>query len=70
MFRIIRLNSRTEPHKASLATDYSRIQAAAIEEKQARFVSDWIMEKIDETFIVVDPLYQDCENLQGWIDGR
>lgn len=37
MFRIIKLQSRTDPHKASLEKDYSKIQRAAINEKQNLF---------------------------------
>ncbi|MCB0706060.1 MAG: peptidylprolyl isomerase [Saprospiraceae bacterium] len=68
MYRVISLVSRTVPHRASLKLDYSRIQAAAIEEKQARFINEWIMDKIDATYIEIDPMYLSCEIINGWIE--
>ncbi|MCB0606163.1 MAG: peptidylprolyl isomerase [Lewinellaceae bacterium] len=65
-FRIAQLQSRTSPHKANLALDYSKIQKAAIQAKQNEFISDWVEEKIDATFIMVDPLYANCPNLSIW----
>ncbi|MBR9923119.1 MAG: peptidylprolyl isomerase [Bacteroidetes bacterium] len=68
MFRILKLESRSQPHRASLELDYSRIQAAAIEEKQSRFINDWIIDKIGSTYIEIDPMYQSCENINAWVE--
>ncbi len=67
LYRVILLQSRTSPHKASLSLDYSKIQVAAVNEKKARFLSEWIEGKIDVTFIDIDKDYQDCIALQKWI---
>lgn len=66
LFRVVKLLSRSNPHRANLREDYSKIQAAAIEEKKSLFLADWIKEKVDETFIQIDPMLADCPNLQKW----
>ncbi|HHM20821.1 MAG TPA: peptidylprolyl isomerase, partial [Bacteroidetes bacterium] len=66
LFRIIRLQSRTEPHTASLEKDYSRIQEAAIEQKKAKYMKKWVEEKLGDTYIRIDPKYQFCPNLTKW----
>jgi len=67
LFRMVELQSRSEPHKANLATDYSKIQSAAKEEKQSQFVSDWVEQKIGSTFIQVEG-FSTCPNLIKWIE--
>ncbi|MFT4759837.1 MAG: peptidyl-prolyl cis-trans isomerase SurA [Paraglaciecola sp.] len=66
MFRLVQLQSRSEPHKADLSTDYSKIRAAAKEEKQSRFISDWVEQKIGSTFINLTGAYGSCPNLVKW----
>lgn len=70
MFRLLQLQSRTVPHVASLATDYSKIQAAAIEEKRTEHLSTWITEKVGGTFVRLDANYQSCPNLVKWMEDR
>ncbi|TXB63081.1 peptidylprolyl isomerase [Phaeodactylibacter luteus] len=65
-FRIVQLQSRTQPHKADLSQDYSKIQQAAIEAKKSDFIGDWIKEKVDATYINLDPMFQGCPVLQKW----
>ena len=66
-YRLVKLKSRTAPHKANLETDYSKIKAAALESKTNIHVSNWIQTKIDGTYIMVDPAYKSCPNLQAWL---
>lgn len=67
-FRIIQLQSRTEPHVASLQKDYSKIQSATIEEKRATFLSEWITEKVHSTYIRIDDNYMNCPVLEKWAE--
>jgi len=68
MYRVIKLDSRTKPHRASLEQDYSRIQNFARESKRNIYYNNWMIEKMDETFIKVDPDLSSCPNLIRWID--
>ncbi len=65
-FRIVKLQSRSAPHRASLELDYFKIQNAAIESKKNEFISDWVREKIETTFIAVDAKYDGCLVLDKW----
>lgn len=65
-FRIVQLQSRTDPHRASLEQDYAKIQAAAIEEKTSRYLDEWLLEKVYSTFISIDQRFGDCEVLNKW----
>jgi len=68
MFRLILLKSRTKPHKADLAQDYSRIQKAALESKKNTFINNWVEEKIESTFIEFTDPYGACNNINDrWI---
>ncbi len=69
LFRIILLQSRTDPHKASLDKDYSKIQQAAVNEKKSQFISSWVDDKVDATFINIDKEYQGCPTLGKWLKG-
>jgi len=60
MYRIVLLKSRTKPHKADLAQDYSRIQKAALESKKNTFINNWVEEKIGSTYINFDDPYGTC----------
>lgn len=68
MYRVIKLDSRTKPHRASLEQDYSRIQNFARESKRNLYYNNWMIEKMEETFIKVDPDLASCPNLIKWID--
>ncbi|MEN0051803.1 MAG: peptidylprolyl isomerase, partial [Bacteroidota bacterium] len=58
--------SRTDPHVASLKQDYSKIRQAAIDSKKNEFISKWLEEKVDATYIHIDPIYRTCPNLNVW----
>lgn len=66
-FRILLLESRSQPHKASLETDYSKIQSAAIESKKERFFAKWVADKAKNTYIYIDPAYEGCVNISNWV---
>ena len=66
-FRLVKLMSRTTPHKANLAQDYAKIQKAAIESKRNEIVNKWVEERIRKTFILIDRTYQGCPNLEPWM---
>ena len=65
-YRLIYLQSRTDPHRANLKQDYDKIRTAAIEERKAQYMSDWVEEKIGNTYINIDKSYQACPNLLKW----
>ena len=67
-FRILQLQSITNPHQANLKQDYDKIAQFAKEGKKSEYFSSWIIEKLEETFIEVDPRYKTCENMLKYIE--
>lgn len=66
-FRLVKLQSRTAPHKANLAQDYAKIQKAAIDSKKNEIVNKWVEEKMGKTFILIDKQYKGCPNMAAWM---
>ena len=71
MYRIVQLQSRTEPHVANLREDYSKIQDAAIEEKRSNFIQEWIADKVYSTYIDIDDRFMGCPLVEEkWLSNR
>ncbi len=70
-YRIVRLNSRTDPHKANLKQDYNKIQKAAIDTKKNKYTSDWLLSKVSGTYMMMDTKVEaDCPNVTKWTGGK
>ncbi len=65
-YRIIKLVSRTEPHRANLKRDYSRIKNVALEQKKQKVINDWVDEKLKVTFVKINSGYLDCTLDPKW----
>ena len=68
-YRILQLQSITEPHQANLKQDYSKISLFAKEGKKAEYFSSWVEEKMKETYIELNPLYKYCDDLKQYVKG-
>jgi len=68
-FRLIKLLSKTKPHKASLEEDYTKIQRFAKESKKNEYFSTWLKDKFENTFIKLESGYLDCPDLDKLING-
>ena len=66
VYKIIQLQGRTAPHQANLQQDYSRIRQAARDSKRNQAFSDWINRKVSETYIVIDPHFRECPDVDRW----
>jgi peptidyl-prolyl cis-trans isomerase SurA len=67
VYRVIKLISRTDPHKANLRQDYAKIQKAALDQKKDKYISDWVAERIKVTYINIDGSLRQCPNMQNWL---
>jgi peptidyl-prolyl cis-trans isomerase SurA len=65
-FRLVKLLSRTSPHKANLEQDYNKIQLATLEQKKNEYLIKWIAEKINSTYVTFDRTYEHCPNMAKW----
>lgn len=65
-FRIVKLKSRTAPHRANLKDDYQKIQDAAKIDKENKTVSEWVERKAKSTFIQINKNMYDCPEMTHW----
>lgn len=66
-YRLVKLVSVVEAHKANLKQDYQLVQNMALVNKQNQFVNEWIGSKVGDFFIKVDESYKTCEFKYDWI---
>ncbi|MFT3752699.1 MAG: peptidylprolyl isomerase [Paludibacter sp.] len=65
---IVKLKSKVENHKANLADDYQMLRGFYEGKKKQEFLHDWIVKKQKETYISIDPKWQDCKfQYPGWV---
>ncbi len=64
--RILYYKSRTAPHQASLNQDWTKIQAATLNEKKDKVLQKWFQKARADVFINIDPTYDNC----GILDER
>ncbi len=57
---IVKLKDRIEAHRANLTSDYQLIRDMATEAEQERILTDWVDKKIANTYIRIEPGWQDC----------
>lgn len=65
--RIVFLKGRTEPHKANLKDDYSKIQTVAKGQKEQEKLDSWIADRLPTYYLKIDPEYSSCGVLQRWM---
>ncbi len=66
-YRIIWLKSETQPHKASLEQDYSKIQAAAKAQKQQKALEQWLKLHKSKNYVRIDDSMKNCAQMEKWL---
>lgn len=65
---IIRLKSRTESHRATMAEDYQTLKDVVLAKRRADVLHEWVVEKIKKTYVRVNDRYKDCNfEYEGWL---
>ena len=68
VYKIILLKSKTEPHVASIETDYQTIQDMALDHKYAEAYDKWVKEKSKSVYVKIADEYKNVNfKYQGWI---
>ncbi len=67
VYKLFRLDSRSQPHQASLEQDYAKIQRFASEEKKQRLFNEWLFDRVAETHVQLDQRYT-CPELDVWLN--
>ncbi len=67
VYKIIRLDKTIPAHTANFDKDYDVLYKTVVVGKQNAAIDDFISRKIKETYIVIDPMFEDCEfSREGW----
>lgn len=65
---IVKLTNRIPGHRANLSDDYNLIKKMYEEHKKEQILKDWLEKKIKNTYIRIEPAWQNCEfRYEGWI---
>ena len=62
--RLVYLQKRTEPHRENMRDDYDRISQRALAEKRDKTIEKWFQSKLPTYYVMVDPDFQQCEELK------
>lgn len=66
-YRILYVQSRTEPHRANMKDDYQLIQGSALQEKQAKAVDTWIRKRLAITYVRVSDDFKNYKFQYPWL---
>jgi len=66
-YRMMYLKLKTKPHQANLADDYDKMQEMALNDKQTRVITEWIEERIAQSYVYLAPDFRNCNELEKWI---
>ncbi len=61
-YKLIKLISMTEPHRANLKQDYLLLQNMALAKKRQDVMNEWYKEKKEKTYIKIDHSFEKCGN--------
>jgi len=67
-WRIIRLDTRSTPHKANLKDDYQLIQMMAEQDAQELVMESWIKEHVTQTYVKVKPEFDTSAFRYDWLN--
>lgn len=69
VYKIIRLDKIVPAHTASFTEDYNMLLDQAKQAKSMKAIDDFIDSKIGTTYIIIDPLFADCDfQRSGWAE--
>ena len=67
VFKIVRLDRIIPSHPATFENDYTELLGIVENEKRMEAVDAFIDKKIEETYIIIDPLFGNCDfSRKGW----
>ena len=67
VYKIIKLQDQTDPHRASLKTDYNFLQDLALNEKMNKVIKAWVEEKIESSYIYIEDSFKRCRLSNNWM---
>lgn len=65
---IVKLKSRINGHKATIAEDYQRLKTIVEESKQEEILEKWIVQKQKQTYVRINDNWKHCDfKYPGWV---
>ena len=65
---IVRVKKKTDVHRANLTDDFQAIKSMLEQKLSEDFIHDWILKKQKNTYVQIDPEWQNCEfEFPNWI---
>ena len=69
VYKIIKVDKILPAHPATFSNDYTLLLEKATESLQQKAIDDFIESKIKTTYIVIDPIFEDCVfEREGWYE--
>lgn len=67
VYKIVKLQSRTEPHRANLKQDFDLAKNMAIADKRGKMVDNWITQNLKDVYFRIEDPYKDCDfRIKSW----
>ena len=67
VYKLVKVDKIIPSHPATFNSDYTLMLQNARAELQEKAINDFINEKIKTTYIIIDPLFKDCDfEKEGW----
>ena len=67
VYKIVRLDKIVPAHTATFESDYTELLGLVRNQKTVEAIGKFLDDKIDTSYIIIDPLFGDCEfSRQGW----
>lgn len=67
VYKIVKLISRTDQHRANLQEDYQTLSELYLAKKKEEVLNKWIFEQQAKTYISIDNSYANCNfKFEGW----
>ena len=69
VYKIVRLDKVVPSHVATFENDFTQLSEMVMNDKQQEAIDKFIDEKLKTTYIVIDPLFKDCQfDRTAWND--
>ena len=69
VYKIVRLDKIVPAHTATFESDYTELLGLVRNRKTSKAIDDFLDEKIKNSYIIIDPLFKDCEfSREGWAE--
>jgi peptidyl-prolyl cis-trans isomerase SurA len=67
-YRMLKLVSKSAPHRANLKDDYQRVQIICQTQKQNKVINDWIRKKRRTTYVRINAEFSECNFKHPWFE--